>query len=88
MARNNGLTQRAREAGLTYDVVKCRLYRGWTMHDALTTPVKRVEPHDLKRQAYAAGLKYDTVYRRVHRWGWALDRALSTPAVAKFGIWH
>lgn len=86
----NGLTQTATDwadhVGLRKTTLMERLYKGWTVERALTTPVGRyrqkVKGQTLGQMAPALGLGRHSIRMRLHR-GWSLRRATTTPNLAK-----
>jgi hypothetical protein len=79
----NSLQQRALAAGLNPYTVRARVWHGWTEEEALSTPLLKKgssrNPHSITQQAIAAGLKPATVWKRLSRYAWSAERALSTP---------
>jgi hypothetical protein len=73
----DSLAAKVRRAGLTMSAVGCRLWRGWTLDRALSTPMTTLDP--LTVRARAKGLSPRVVRERVNRYGWSEHRALNTP---------
>ena len=78
----------ARQYGMTWPQLRQRLNEGYTLKEAVAVPIARREKTtdadgrkvNLRKMAREAGIKYTTVWRRVHHWGWDLEAALRTPA--------
>jgi transposase-like protein len=78
---NFGITVAARARGLSRQAVLYRLKHGWSMEEALATPVgeKRGGAPNFTAVARAHGLDPSTVRGRL-KWGWSMEEALATPA--------
>lgn len=71
------LAEACERAGLPYKQVFSRITRyGWSVEDALNTPIK--SKSDLHKKCDELGLNYHTIYNRI-RMGWSEERALNTP---------
>lgn len=66
-------------ACVSYDTLHNRVAKGWNAEEAANTPSIR-ENVTLAKRAANAGLKYATVLNRIHRLGWSVEEAISTPA--------
>lgn len=92
------IAQMARSYGLASITLHERLKRGWSVEEALTTPVDksnlrksekiknvRVQDHlgnwydSYYALAKAYGLSFSTLYGRVVKLGWSIEKALLTP---------
>ena len=85
----------AKEVGFSDDLIRHRLAYGWTVEDALLTPVMANNaPHryltafgqtrPLRDWALDYGVKYDTLIHRLRR-GWGVERAIKTPTMGHGG---
>lgn len=76
--------------GLTRQVVRARVRRGWSVEDAITIPKKEAgRPRNLltKEQLQIAcnnGISVNTVYGRI-RIGWSVEDAITKPIKKKRG---
>lgn len=76
------LAEACERAGLPYKQVFERISKsGWSVEDALSTPMK--SESDLHRKCRERGINYHTVYSRIHNYGWSEEDALNTPSVGK-----
>lgn len=83
------INQWAEKLNIQRGVIKDRLRWGWSVEDALTTPVAKCERHDsyeydgethtLKEWAEIKKIKYETLHWRLCRRGWDIEKALSEP---------
>jgi len=77
----DSLAAKCRTRGIPYSTVKTRLRKGWTVHQALNTPLFG-NPHTLQKSqrqmARDHGLAIGTLRKRLKK-GWSLDKALNTP---------
>lgn len=83
----------ASETGLGWNTIKARLEHGWSVKEALTLPSDQVvklgsrgkliefrgEKRTLSAWARHLGIGWDCLHRRVHKYGWSLDRAFGEP---------
>lgn len=78
----------ARAWGKPPNVVNMRLERGWSIDKALLTPIggkERQEDHlgkkysSVKEMAKAYGINERTLSARLYKYGWDVERALTTP---------
>ena len=76
------LAEAAEIAGLPYKEVHLRIKNGWSVYNALHTPLM-VNPDNLHKQCVDRGLNYHTVYNRVYSLGWDVERALNTPIIGR-----
>lgn len=79
--RTQTISEWCGELGLNYGSVAQRVYAGMSHYDALTRPFRR--GNDLKRRARENGVPYWTACTRYYRLGWDIDRATTTPTLAK-----
>lgn len=75
--RKMSLAEAAEIAGLPYKQVHLRIKKGWSVEDALTTPLK--EQSDLYKECVERGANYHAIYSRVVVRGWDKERAFSEP---------
>lgn len=75
------LAEAAEIAGLPYKEVHFRIKHGWSVEDALNTPLK--EPSDLAKKCRERGLNYNRVYNRIYVYGWTEEDALNIPIAGK-----
>lgn len=80
--RKMSLAEAAELANLPYKEVHLRIKSGWSVFDALHTPL-RDNAKSLKRRCDELGMNYHTVYSRVYMYGWSEEKALKTPTVGK-----
>lgn len=78
--RTMSLAEAAEIAQLPYKQVHFRLKQGWTLEEALTTPLKHGNS-DLFEKCKAIGANYHLVYNRIHVYGWDEESALYTPSL-------
>ena len=75
---------------LNYSVLSHRLARGWSVEDAIETPIKTFERHDrtytfngethgLKEWAKILHINYKTLLNRINDSGWDIEKVLTTP---------
>lgn len=69
----------ARRNGLTIEMVRGRMARGWTFEEAINTPPQNTLP-SVKDLAEEHGISADTVWMRLKN-GWSLEDALCTPLI-------
>lgn len=81
-SNDGSLRSLAAKAGVNYAMVSARIRLGWDLDRALSEKSK-TGPHSLRSRALAAGLPYKAVHLRVKRYGWDIERALSTPLVVR-----
>ena len=79
--RTQTISEWCGELGLNYGSVAQRVHAGMSHYDALTRPFRR--GNDLKRRARENGVPYRTACTRYYRLGWDIDRATTTPTLAK-----
>lgn len=78
------LSEMARKHGITVDLFKSRLYKGWSVKDALETPVYREEityngiTKTVAEWAKEYGMTYHQLKKRLMR-GWSVERAITQP---------
>ena len=88
--RTQALFDWARQLGMAPRTLWARIDAGWSVGEALTTPVDasnrrvsmttfRGETKPLASWARTMGLPYGVVRTRIHILGWSVDRALTTP---------
>lgn len=63
-----------KENGLNPKTVMSRIYKGWTIKQAIETPVKKQWLLPLVGKE-----KYNAVWKRINQLGWSIDSAISTP---------
>lgn len=80
--RRMSLAEAAELSGLPYKQVHFRIKHGWSIEKALSTPLQNNE-NSLRQRCLAAGLNYNTVYNRIHLYGWSEKDALSTPIAGR-----
>ncbi len=80
--REMSLAEAAELAGLPYKEVHLRIKSGWSVYDALHTPLL-TDPNNLHKRCIERGLNYHTIYNRVYSLGWSEERALNTPILGK-----
>ncbi len=68
------------ELNLCYDTIHERIKKGWTVEDAFEKPIMQSED-SFASLCRKHGMSPSTVYDRVHKLGWSLDRALNTPSL-------
>lgn len=81
MTEEKSIAQQAREKGISINTVKYRRRHGWTLEEALNTPVNikfRSKQKSIAQQAKEKGLSPSTVHGRLRK-GWSLEKALNTP---------
>lgn len=76
------LAEAAELAKLPYKEVHLRIKNGWSVYDALHTPLQ-YNPDNLHQKCVELGLNYHTIYNRVYSLGWSEERALNTPIKGK-----
>lgn len=98
----NGKTQTlaewSRETGIQEGTIRFRMKSGWSVRDALTTPVQKQKKreknyqieykgksHTMTEWANIIGCRVATLRRRLYS-GWSIERALETPIGAD--KWH
>jgi hypothetical protein len=77
----------SKEFGISRNVVRRRLQKGWSTEKALTTPVEKrgitIEFNgEIKtRRQWERDLKFPTgtLYQRIVVYGWSIERAITTP---------
>lgn len=79
--RRMSLAEAAEIVGLPYKQVHYRIKHGWSIEDALNTPLK--EPSDLLKKCKEKGLNYNRIYNRIHVYGWDEEDALNIPIAGK-----
>ena len=79
--RTMSLAEAAELSGLPYKQVHYRIKHGWSIDDALTTPLKN--PSDLLLKCRERGINYNRVYNRVHVYGWTEEDAINIPIAGK-----
>lgn len=67
--------------GISWNTVRGRLKHGWSMQDAVTLTVKKVDPK-LRAAAKKCHVSVDAIRNRLRR-GWDINKALSTSCVRK-----
>jgi hypothetical protein len=80
--RTMSLAEAAELSGLPYKEVHLRIKNGWSEYDALHTPLQN-QKSELRKMCDALGINYNTVYSRVHLYGWSVEDALNTPTLGK-----
>ena len=80
----------SKELGIGYGTIRDRIYKmGWSIEKALSTPVSRSsgrselyefngETQSLSEWSKELGIGYGTLYDRIHKMGWSIEKALST----------
>ena len=84
----------SRISGMNYDLIKSRIYRGWSADEVFETPLgeyplsKKLaqkgciefegEKHTLREWAEITGLRHATIYKRLGS-GWSIEDALTKP---------
>jgi hypothetical protein len=83
----NGISKRlsdyVREFDIEFSTLRHRIKKGWTVEQALTTPVKRIftvfgETESINYLSEKFGIRKSTIYERL-REGWSIEDALTTP---------
>ena len=83
-----GEDERMIETGLTAETIRGRLRRNWSIEKAMTTPPIehsvmlefKGETHNLTWNILLGGSETNNaVWQRIKRYGWSIERALSTP---------
>jgi hypothetical protein len=83
--RKRGFREVEREKGLTRNLVKGRVYRGWDHDKAVSTPSRQPRmltmngtTQTLNKWAKQIGLSYSALLDRIEH-GWPVEEALTTP---------
>lgn len=79
--RRMSLAEAAELANLPYKEVHLRIKKGWSVEDALSTPL--FQKSELHKRCEDLGMNYHTVYNRIYNLGWTEERALMTPTKGK-----
>ena len=84
------LREVAQEYGVRHRTLICRLHNGWSLEDAITTPIRNkgskgykvylrgVYYPSISKAAESYGINPENVYMRL-RYGWSLEDAITTP---------
>jgi hypothetical protein len=62
--------------------VRSRMRGGWTVWEAVSTPVKKINQLVTKEKIEIAaknGISESCVYNRVYKNGWSIEKAITTP---------
>ena len=86
--KDQTITEWAAELGIARGTITQRLAAGWSVDRALAEPAttgKRFLTHAGKRLSVAqwsrlTGIPYGTIHMRIQRYGWSVERALTTPS--------
>lgn len=82
------LAEWAERLGISASAISKRIGRGWSVEKALTDPLRgnneRLLTHEGSTRSIAdwsrfLGINYQTLLHRLYRYGWTVERALSTP---------
>lgn len=76
--RTMSLAEAVEIAGAPYKQVHARLQKGWSLEQALTVPYYSNE-NSLRKKCTEKGVRYKTVWSRIHVLGWDEEKALNTP---------
>ena len=76
------LAEAAEKAGLPYKQVHFRIKKGWSVYDALHTPLQN-QKSELHKKCDKLGLNYHIVYNRIYVYGWSEEDAFNIPNAGK-----
>lgn len=77
--------RQASENGISYETLLRRLAEGWPMKQAISIPVnahRTLTDEEIKRAA-ENGISYITLHSRVSKYGWEIERAVTTPIIPR-----
>lgn len=88
---NHTISEWADILNIDRGIIKDRLRAGWSISDALTTPVKfqsngitfNGETHSWREWAEITGISYNTLIGRYYTSGWTIENTLTTPSKKK-----
>lgn len=77
--------RKALENGISYETLLRRLAEGWPIKQAISIPVNahRTLTDEEIKQAAENGISYATLHARVSKYGWDVERAVTTPIIPR-----